>query len=391
MPRHLSVALCVAFGLMASSGLAGVAERSGPFATDGQPRAARLSGIDAALSDSRLLSSTEQENQALVGARRAAVEEALRQARGQMAANPAKAEQCLKQAISNVARDANLDAATRIELLSPLTTAIREAHRRLVAKQILDRQAEASTAALASQNAQTGQIEREQERLKQQLDRDAGQGETRRSAPWAHYDPLSARVVSSAAPAIRRNSALTAEAIAARNAVLAQRNARAKGYLATTSAVHDSGIPTPDDRPISYMDAPTWRQITAARRYRYRRADSRKLTALEEKIEDELRTPTEIDFAETPLVDAINYLKDLHGIEIKLDAEELHNAGISPDMPITCKVKGVQLRSALHMILRPLHLAYIMQDEVLWITTAERASHTFSTRVYYVGDFMRIR
>ena len=47
----------------------------------------------------------------------------------------------------------------------------------------------------------------------------------------------------------------------------------------------------------------------------------------ERKIREALRQPTQIEFVETPLKDVIDYLKDLHHIEIQLDAARAQGSG----------------------------------------------------------------
>jgi hypothetical protein len=106
----------------------------------------------------------------------------------------------------------------------------------------------------------------------------------------------------------------------------------------------------------------------------------------EKKITAELEKPTNFEFNETPLVDAIDYLKDLHQIEIQLDTKALENAGIDGDSPMTIKVAKVPLRAALRRVLSSLELAYIVQDDMLLITTNELASVTLVTRTYPVAD-----
>ena len=48
----------------------------------------------------------------------------------------------------------------------------------------------------------------------------------------------------------------------------------------------------------------------------------------ERKIREALNQPTQIEFVETPLKDVIDYLKDLHHIEIQLDTSALKEAGV---------------------------------------------------------------
>ena len=108
----------------------------------------------------------------------------------------------------------------------------------------------------------------------------------------------------------------------------------------------------------------------------------------EKKILRALASPTQIDFIETPLQDVIDFLKDYHGIEIQIDAKALNDVGIDPTTSVTKNLKGVPLRSALKLILRELDLTYVIQDDVLLITTPEEAETRLSTVVYPVGDLI---
>src|SRR5262249_44204837 len=54
----------------------------------------------------------------------------------------------------------------------------------------------------------------------------------------------------------------------------------------------------------------------------------------------------------------------------------------------TLKLDGISLRSVLKLLLEPLQLTYIIEDEVMKITTATSAGAKLSTRVYYVGDLV---
>ena len=86
-----------------------------------------------------------------------------------------------------------------------------------------------------------------------------------------------------------------------------------------------------------------------------------------------LKQPTQIEFVETPLRDVIDYLKDLHHIEIQLDSAALKEAGVDENTPITKNLKGISLRSALKLMLDELQLKYVIHNEVLLITTPEKA------------------
>jgi hypothetical protein len=106
----------------------------------------------------------------------------------------------------------------------------------------------------------------------------------------------------------------------------------------------------------------------------------------ERRIEEALSSPTELEFIETPLQDVVDYLKDYHKIEIQLDEKALEDLGVGKDIPVTKNLHGLSLRSALNLLLPKLGLTYVVQNEVLLITTAEDAANRLSTKVYPVAD-----
>jgi hypothetical protein len=110
-------------------------------------------------------------------------------------------------------------------------------------------------------------------------------------------------------------------------------------------------------------------------------------SALEEKILLALAEPTVVEFEITPLHDVIDYLQEKHHLEIEIDGGALNDVDISLDMPITLKSKGLPLRSTLRRLL-PRELTYYVDDDVLMITTQEKASETLVTRTYPVGDLV---
>src|SRR5262249_29740363 len=58
------------------------------------------------------------------------------------------------------------------------------------------------------------------------------------------------------------------------------------------------------------------------------------------------------------------------------------------ETPITLQLSGVTFRSTLKLLLEPQQLTYVVEDEVMKITTTTKASDRLSTRVYPVGDLV---
>jgi hypothetical protein len=81
-----------------------------------------------------------------------------------------------------------------------------------------------------------------------------------------------------------------------------------------------------------------------------------------------LSEPTRFAFENVPLQDAVDYLKDLHGVEIQLDIWALEKAGIDYDVPVSYQAHEIPLREALAGFLTPLELKFVIRHDVLLIT-----------------------
>jgi type II secretory pathway component GspD/PulD (secretin) len=88
---------------------------------------------------------------------------------------------------------------------------------------------------------------------------------------------------------------------------------------------------------------------------------------------------TDFNFTEKPLYGVIDDLQQRHGIEIELDSRALDDASIPSNTPVTRRLKGVTLRSALNLWLDDLDLTYVVKNGVLMITTTTEAQKLQST------------
>lgn len=102
------------------------------------------------------------------------------------------------------------------------------------------------------------------------------------------------------------------------------------------------------------------------------------------RIDKALREQTEMSFTDNPLQESLNYLEDLHNIEITVDKRALENESVPEDAPISLKISGLTLKSGLRLFLEPLGLDYVIQNETLMITSQAKAAEIFETRVYTV-------
>lgn len=109
------------------------------------------------------------------------------------------------------------------------------------------------------------------------------------------------------------------------------------------------------------------------------------------KIERALRSPLNqsgFNFTEVTLRDVFKILRDEYQIPIHLDQVALEENGLSAEETVTVQVQGVSLRSALNLLLSDLQLKYIIKNEVLMITTPQKAAEDVKTCVYNVSDLV---
>jgi hypothetical protein len=107
--------------------------------------------------------------------------------------------------------------------------------------------------------------------------------------------------------------------------------------------------------------------------------------AATKRIEQALAAPLHSngwDFNEQPLTDIVNLLQDEYRFPIQLNKPALEEAGLDPSSKTTVSLRGISLSSALRVMLKQHQLTYVIQDEVLMITTKEDAEKDLILCVY---------
>ena len=98
-----------------------------------------------------------------------------------------------------------------------------------------------------------------------------------------------------------------------------------------------------------------------------------------------------IDFKEVAFADAVDYLRDVTGLNISVNWRALEEAGISKTDPVTLRLKNVTVRQVLKLMLQnvaPGKLAYFVDGNVLHVTTLELSRKNMVTRIYHVEDLI---
>ena len=105
----------------------------------------------------------------------------------------------------------------------------------------------------------------------------------------------------------------------------------------------------------------------------------------EQEIQRALDTRITLEFINSPLGRAVEYIaRELH-INVTLDKKALDDIGLSEDTPVSVEATSVTLRSILTQMTRELELTFVMRDEALMITTPEEAESKLRTKIYHVG------
>lgn len=162
--------------------------------------------------------------------------------------------------------------------------------------------------------------------------------------------------------------------------------AKEAGFLDQLESVLDASTPFDDRFP--YRLPTDWKELSGRRAAlveKYRPARSER----EVEIEQKLKTPVSVRFTNAPLSVVLEHLAQLAQVNLFIDPQGLQEEGISSDSPVTINLqRDISLKSALHLILQPMHLDYVIKDEVLKITSEQYRAGTLYTMTYNVADLV---
>jgi type II secretory pathway component GspD/PulD (secretin)/tetratricopeptide (TPR) repeat protein len=108
----------------------------------------------------------------------------------------------------------------------------------------------------------------------------------------------------------------------------------------------------------------------------------------EREIERRLNQPITVAFDHKPLKDVVDDLRELANINIVTDLPDLAQVGVKDDVPISVKLEGVAMKSALNVLLHQAELTYVIKDDVLHVTTPKAARGKLVQKTYSVADLV---
>jgi type II secretory pathway component GspD/PulD (secretin) len=109
----------------------------------------------------------------------------------------------------------------------------------------------------------------------------------------------------------------------------------------------------------------------------------------EREIESRLTRPVSLSFTDAPLETVINDLQTLTGINFFVDKPALRDQAITLEQPVTIKIDDpISLKSALNLLLHNVGLTYVIENEVIKITTEAHAQGKLGLVAYQVADLV---
>ncbi|MGD1275976.1 MAG: hypothetical protein ABR964_01980 [Tepidisphaeraceae bacterium] len=102
----------------------------------------------------------------------------------------------------------------------------------------------------------------------------------------------------------------------------------------------------------------------------------------------------EVKFNNTPLADALDFLRDASGANILVDWKALEAAKVARDAPVTLTLHSVKMEKVLSLILAQAAggevLSFYVEDNIIQITSRAAADQKLITVVYPVMDLVAL-
>jgi tetratricopeptide (TPR) repeat protein len=168
-------------------------------------------------------------------------------------------------------------------------------------------------------------------------------------------------------------------------------------YLLTMLQVDRSHVPFPDEPPVAFPPAATWRELTNYRKDKYDAVGlegTASRNAL--KIRDRLNSPVTLEkpVENAPLRDVLEYLSDKYELTFIVDTQAFEQAGVGggrnvEDSQVRLpKMPGVTLGTIMRFLLSQVNGTYLIRRDYIEITTNDRAIAEKAVRAYPVADLV---
>ena len=345
-----------------------------------------MSEFDELANGGDLLNDIENQRR-LAGQRlEAEVANQLRLARVGLNVDPSSVISSLKSTLEEVRRTPDLDPSSRVLLETRLSSALQSASlkerdflARLAQREAIEAQASQNQRLLAEQNRDDFAVKQLVERFNALMAQEAYAEANNGIAP-AIDDLVGGN--SEIALVTERESNILANAQILDDIL----NRRRRNFVDLLTTIENGLVPFVDEPPVQYPPPDVWRALTA-RRERYASVDLAGSNEAERNIYNKLSEKVDVDYTNTPVRQILDDFSVKLNFPLYIDENSILDAGASTDDPVTLAIGEVSLRSALRLILEASELTYVIEDEVMKITTKDAASSQV-VRIFPVGDLV---
>jgi general secretion pathway protein D len=158
------------------------------------------------------------------------------------------------------------------------------------------------------------------------------------------------------------------------------------GFLDVVEDVEKSAAPFAG--PIEFPTTRDWKDLTKNRAQLQAEGRSQ-ATPAELEIHRKLEMKVKPDYRNKPLAVVLDGLAKQAGVGIHLDMVGFEQEAVRSDTPVTLALdQPISLKSALKLLLEPLHLGYAVRDEVLKITSPRLVKGDVYAVTYPVADLV---
>lgn len=164
-------------------------------------------------------------------------------------------------------------------------------------------------------------------------------------------------------------------------------DAKELAFVDSLLDVERASIGINPDLPMTLPEAQQWKTMSATR---LRKGDGDpRLSAAENEIKSKLSTPVNVKYPNRPLGEVLDDLSALTGIPIVVDERALSVVRVTTETPINLQLQNsISLKSALNIMLERLELTYVIENDVLTITSIESKRSKVYPKLYRVVDLV---
>ncbi|MCS6976753.1 MAG: hypothetical protein NZM31_07035, partial [Gemmatales bacterium] len=166
------------------------------------------------------------------------------------------------------------------------------------------------------------------------------------------------------------------------------RLAKSNGFSdAMVDVARAAAPPSGSDLPMSYGDKEQW-FVNSEKRKGKVSLHVKPLSPEDKEVANKLNTVISVDFKNKPLIEVLDELREMTGINIVPDRQYIEMDGIQLEQPVTLPLDRVPVKTALRLILHNARLTYVIQDGVVLVTTPAGEKGKMTRKVYAVADLI---